>query len=152
MLSLTGPTGQRLEDIRSLDLEFAAAESNVSVGLARLGWRAGWVSRLPDHAVGHSILRALPADGVEVSAVKSVPASSERVGTYYIEYASPPHSAQVIYDHADSAASRITTAEVDWDYLLDTRVLHLTCIKAALSENCYTLYSSRRFSAPIPPG
>jgi len=99
-----------LEDTRSLDLEFAGAESNVSVALARLGWRTGWVSRLPDHAMGHAILRALRADGVDVSAVKSVPASSERVGTYFIEYASPPRSTQVIYDRADSAASRMTTA------------------------------------------
>jgi hypothetical protein len=30
MLRLTGPTGQQLEDTRSLDLEFAGAESNVS--------------------------------------------------------------------------------------------------------------------------
>ncbi len=139
MLRLTVPTGRRLEDTRSLDLEFAGAESNVSVALTRLGWRAGWVSRLPDHAMGHAILRALRADGVDVSAVKCVPAPGERLGTYFIEYATQPRYTQVIYDRADSAASRMTTADVDWDYLLDTRVLHLTGITAALSKNCYAL-------------
>jgi 2-dehydro-3-deoxygluconokinase len=137
MLRLTVPTGQRLEDTRMLDLEFAGAESNVCVALARLGWRTGWVSRLPEHALGQAILRALRADGVDVSSVKCVP--DERVGTYFIEYAAPPRSTQVIYDRANSAASHLNGANVDWDYLMDTRVLHLTGITAALSDNCYAL-------------
>ena len=137
MLRLSVPTGRRLDDNRQLDLELAGAESNVSVALARLGWRTGWVSRMPDHALGQAILRALRSDGVDVSAVKCVP--DERLGTYFIEYATPPRTTQVIYDRADSAASHMTTADIDWDYLLDTRVLHLTGITAALSDNCYTL-------------
>ena len=137
MLRLSVPTGRRLDDTRLLDMELAGAESNVSVALARLGWRVGWVSRMPDHALGQAILRALRSDGVDVSAVKCVP--DERLGTYFIEYATPPRTTQVIYDRADSAASHMTTADIDWDYLLDTRILHLTGITAALSENCYAL-------------
>jgi len=137
MLRLSVPTGRRLDDTRLLDMEIAGAESNVSVALARLGWRTGWVSRMPDHALGNAILRALRSDGVDVSAVKCVP--DERLGTYFIEYATSPRSTQVIYDRANSAASHMTTADINWDYLLDTRVLHLTGITAALSENCYAL-------------
>jgi len=137
MLRLSVPTGRRLDDTRMLDMELAGAESNVSVALARLGWRTGWVSRMPDHALANAILRALRSDGVDVSAVKRVP--DERLGTYFIEYATPPRSTQVIYDRANSAASRMTVADIDWDYLLDTRVLHLTGITAALSDNCYAL-------------
>jgi len=137
MLRLSVPTGRRLDDTRLLDMEIAGAESNVSVALARLGWRTGWVSRMPDHALGNAILRALRSDGVDVSAVKCVP--DERLGTYFIEYATSPRSTQVIYDRANSAASHMTTADINWEYLLDTRVLHLTGITAALSENCYAL-------------
>jgi 2-dehydro-3-deoxygluconokinase len=137
MLRLSVPTGRRLDDTRMLDMELAGAESNVSVALARLGWRAGWVSRMPDHALANAILRALRSDGVDISAVKRVP--DERLGTYFIEYATPPRSTQVIYDRADSAASRMTVNDVDWEYLLNTRVLHLTGITAALSDSCYAL-------------
>jgi 2-dehydro-3-deoxygluconokinase len=137
MLRLSVPSGRRLDDTRLLDMELAGAESNVSVALARLGWRTGWVSRMPDHALADAILRALRSDGVDVSAVKCVP--DERLGTYFIEYATAPRSTQVIYDRANSAASHMTAADIDWDYLLDTRVLHLTGITAALSENCYSL-------------
>lgn len=137
MLRLSVPTGYRLDDTRALDMELAGAESNVSVALARLGWRTGWVSRMPDHALANAILRALRSDGVDVSAVKFV--SDERLGTYFIEYATAPRTTQVIYDRANSAASHMMIEDIDWDYLLDTRVLHLTGITAALSDTCYAV-------------
>ena len=137
MLRLSVPSGRRLDDTRQLDMELAGAESNVSVALARLGWRSAWVSRMPGHALGQAVLRALRSDGVDVSAVKCVP--DERLGTYFIEYATPPRSTQVIYDRADSAASHMQIEDVDWSYLLDTRILHLTGITAALSDSCYNL-------------
>jgi hypothetical protein len=37
ILRLTVPTGLQLEDTLSFDLEFAGAESNVSLALSRLG-------------------------------------------------------------------------------------------------------------------
>lgn len=137
MLRLSVPIGMRLDDMRALDVEIGGAEGNVCVALARLGRRCGWASRLPDHALGQCVVRGLRADGVDVTAVKRVP--GERIGTYFIEYASTPRAIQVIYDRADSAAARMSVADVDWDYLLDTRVLHLTGITAALSDSCYAL-------------
>ena len=137
MLRLSVPAGRRLDDTRTLDMELAGAESNVSVALARLDWRVGWVSRMPDHALSNAILRALRSDGVDISAVKRVP--EERLGTYFIEFATPPRSTRVIYDRGNSAASHMTSLDVDWEYLLDTRILHLTGITAALSESCYDL-------------
>jgi len=139
MLRLSVPIGRRLDDTRSLDVEIGGAEGNVCVALSRLGRRTGWVSRLPDHFLGHSVVRGLRADGVDLSAVKRVP--DERMGTYFIEYATTPRAIQVIYDRANSAAARMTVDDVDWGYLLDTRVLHLTGITAALSDSCYEIVS-----------
>jgi 2-dehydro-3-deoxygluconokinase len=135
MLRLSVPVGMRLDDARAFDLEIGGAEGNLCVALARLGRRSGWVGRLPDHALGNAILRSYRADGVDISAARRVP--GERLGTYFIEYATQPRSIQVIYDRADSAAAHMTVDDVDWDYLLDTRVLHLTGITAALSASCY---------------
>lgn len=135
MLRLSVPNGERLDDMRALRVEVGGAESNVCTALARLGRATAWVSRLPDHALGDVIVRALRADGVEVTAVRRVP--GERVGTYFIEYAGAPRAIQVIYDRADSAAAHLSVDDVDWDYVLDTRVLHLTGITAALSAGCY---------------
>lgn len=137
MLRLSVPLGRRLADARSLDLEIGGAEANVVVALARLGRRCAWLSRLPDHALAEPVLRSLRAEGVDTDGVVRAP--GERIGTYFIEYASTPRSIQVIYDRADSAAARMTPADVDWDRLLDTRVLHLTGITAALGPGPYAV-------------
>lgn len=137
MLRLSVPLGRRLEDMRALDVEIGGAESNVVTALARLGRRCGWVSRLPENPLAGYILRGLRADGVDVTAVRRAP--GERLGTYFIEYAAAPRGIQVTYDRAESAAAHLTPADIDWPYLLDTRVLHLTGITAALSESCYAV-------------
>ena len=137
MLRLSTPTGRRLEDARQLDLEVGGTESNVCADVAQLGWRCGWVSRLPDTPLGEIVVRMLSTEGVDVSAVRRVP--NERMGTYFIEYAATPRSIQVIYDRADSAAAHMTPADVDWDYLLDTRVLHLTGITPAISDSGHAI-------------
>jgi 2-dehydro-3-deoxygluconokinase len=137
MLRMSVPIGARLDDARALDVEIGGAEGNLCVALARLGRRCGWVSRLPDHALANAVLRTYRSDGVDVSAVRRVP--GERLGTYFIEYATQPRAIQVIYDRADSAAAHMTADDIDWGYLLDTRVLHLTGITAALSAGCYAM-------------
>lgn len=130
MLRLSVPVGMRLSATASLDVEIGGAESNICVALARLGRRTAWQSLLPDNALADAVLRTLRADCVDVSAVRRVPGA--RLGTYFIELATPPRASQVIYDRADSAASRLTAADLDWARLLDTRVLHLTGITPAL--------------------
>lgn len=137
MLRLSVPLGERLDNAQAFQIEIGGAESNVCVALSRLGRRCGWVSRLPDHALGEAVLRALRADGLDVSAVRRAP--GERLGTYFLEYATAPRAIQVIYDRAGSAAANLSLEDVDWDYLLDTRLLHLTGITAALSESCYAV-------------
>ena len=47
---LFSPKGYlRLDQAHELEVNAAGAESNVAVAAARLGMRAGWISKLPDH-------------------------------------------------------------------------------------------------------
>ncbi len=137
MLRLSVPEGYRLEDTEQFDLRPAGAESNLCVAMACLGRRAGWVSRLPNSSLGYLVLRRLRGANIDLSAV--VLADQARIGTYFVEYSVPPRPIQVIYDRANSAISQMTPKEVDWDYLLDTRLLHLTGITPALSGSCHEI-------------
>src|SRR5690349_11620710 len=85
-LSVTG--GQRLEAADQFAVHLAGAESNVCGALVAIGRRAGWVSRLPDSAVGRLVLRQLRAAGVDTSAVALDPTG--RLGIYYAEFAGRP--------------------------------------------------------------
>jgi 2-dehydro-3-deoxygluconokinase len=57
------------------------------------------------------------------------------MGTYYVEFGEPPRGIQVTYDRAYSCATQLRPEEIDWDSLLDTRLLHLTGITPALSPS-----------------
>ena len=137
MLRLSVPNGQRLADLRRLDVEPGGAEGNVCAALAGLGHRCAWLSRLPDNPLGQMILRRLQAFGIDTTGV--VLAEKGRVGTYYVEFATAPRPIQVVYDRADSAIANMTSDEVNWPHLLNTRLVHLTGITPALSPSCRRL-------------
>lgn len=52
----------------AMNLSVAGAESNVAIGLARLGHRVRWIGRVGDDELGALILRTLRAENVDVSA------------------------------------------------------------------------------------
>jgi 2-dehydro-3-deoxygluconokinase len=137
MLRLSSPATQRLEQTAILNVDVAGAESNVAVALSRLGLQTGWISRLTANPLGRMVVNKIREQGVDVSGVLWT--DEARVGTYYLEIGHPPRPNMVIYDRAHSAFSLIEVEEVDWDYIADARVLHLTGITPGLSPNCRTL-------------
>lgn len=134
MWRLSPPGGLRMESTRSLDVNLGGAESNVAILVSRLGKRVAWWSRLPDNALGHNVAQTLATYGVDTSGVYWQ--RDSRLGTYFVEFASPPRPTQVIYDRADSAASQMQPDDFDWSALAQAKRLHLTGITPALSATC----------------
>lgn len=134
MVRLSPPGFQRIAQAQSFDFQIGGAESNVAINLAWLGFKTAWLSRMPDNPLGRRVVSLIASHGVDTSGVRFVP--GERVGVYFIELATPPRPNRVIYDRAGSAASRMTAADVDFDYIARARWLHMTGITPALSESC----------------
>lgn len=137
MLRLSVPVGQHLETMTGLTVHLGGAESNVCAALASLGRSCSWLSRIPTGPLGRYVLRTLRAARIDTSAV--ILSEGARLGTYYVEFASPPRTTEVVYDRSGAAITGLTVDEVDWDVLLNTRVLHLTGITPALSASCFKL-------------
>jgi 2-dehydro-3-deoxygluconokinase len=137
MIRLSVPPGQRLEIADSLDMRPGGAEANLTVALARLGRRSAWVGGLPASPLGRFIANHLRVAGVNLEGV--LWSTSGRMGTYYVEFSVPPRATQVIYDRAGSCAAQLTPDALDWDLLLDTRLLHLTGITPPLSAGCRSI-------------
>lgn len=127
------PAGIRLEQARQLDVHVTGTEGNVLGLLARLGWQTGWVSSLPDNPLGWRVRNTLQAAGIDLTAVHW--STTHRLATYYVEFAEPPRSSQVYFDRADTCFTNLTRAQIDWDYLLDTRLLHLSGLTVPLSSS-----------------
>jgi 2-dehydro-3-deoxygluconokinase len=134
MLRLSPPVGYSLENAPRLDLFVGGAESNMSIAFARMGGRAGWVSRLPDNGIGRRIAHEIAVHGVDVSRV--IWAEGGRAGLIFIDTAPPPRGNDILYDRARSAIAELKPDELDWDYLGSAKILFLTGITPALSAGC----------------
>jgi 2-dehydro-3-deoxygluconokinase len=128
----TGP----LRGVTDFSRHMGGAELNVAVGLARLGHRAGWAGALGDDEFGRGILAFLRSEAVEVAGARLD--DSAPTGVYFKERRALGRL-RVHYYRAGSAASRMRFADLDVEYLLSGRILHLTGITAALSDSCREL-------------
>jgi 2-dehydro-3-deoxygluconokinase len=116
-----------------LTKSLAGAESNVSIGLTRLGKKVGWISRLGKDPFGDYIYSTLSGEGVDLSHIVRDPKYPTGVMFKEIKGAMDP---AVYYYRKGSAASVWDSKELTLDMFKDVRALHLTGITPALSEEC----------------
>lgn len=111
---------------------FGGAESNLAIGLARLGCTSGWFGQLGKDPMAQGIVKALRGEGVDVSRVRY----SESAPTGLMLRESVRGKSSVYYYRAGSAASKMTPELIDTAYIAQARIVHFTGITAALSSNC----------------
>src|SRR5512144_599786 len=96
MLRFTPPDFKRLEQTSSFNAEVGGSESNLAIGLARLGLKVLWLSRLTDNPLGRLIEGTIARQGVDTSRV--IWTEADRVGLYFLEEGKAPRQSKVIYD------------------------------------------------------
>lgn len=118
----------------SYSRKFGGAETNVAIGLSRLGHSTGWISRVGNDEFGKAMLSFIRGEGVDVTKVKTD--ANAPTGLYFKEVRSG-EDVRVQYYRNDSAASKLTLDELDEAYIARAKFLHITGITPALSDNCY---------------
>jgi 2-dehydro-3-deoxygluconokinase len=131
MIRLSPPNYQRLEQARSLDVRTGGAELNTAVGLARLGRRTAWVSRLTDNPLGRLVANHAREAGVATDHVLWT--TEDRIGLYFLEFGAAPRASSVLYDRKDSAIAHVRPGMIDWSAVFaGCRWFHVTGITPAL--------------------
>lgn len=126
-----------LEQAATFTKIVAGAESNVAVGLARLGLRVAWLSRLGDDSFGRTIRASLEAEGVDCG---SATIDTTRRTGFMLKSRAPEGQDPVVeYHRRGSAASALSPADFDEQRFLAARHLHVTGITPALSPACAEL-------------
>lgn len=115
----------------------AGAELNVATGLARLGLKVGWVSRVGKDSFGRFVLHSLAKEGIDARGVSE----DSRYATGFqmkskVENGTDPI---VEYFRKGSAASHLSPEDFRAEYFASARHLHLSGVAAALSESSYAL-------------
>ena len=121
--------------MQNFGIRTAGAESNVAVGLAKLGLEAAWVSRLGTDEFGCFIRNQLRAEGVDCSRVIYDP--DHRTGIMFKE--TGVGETKVFYYRENSAASHLCPEDVTPALLDGVKVLHMSGITPVLSESCLAM-------------
>jgi sugar/nucleoside kinase (ribokinase family) len=132
-----------LDGVMRFSKRTAGAETNVAIGLARLGFKVGWQSRLGDESMARFLLAAIGGEGVDCSRVGRH--AGERTGFMFkgcVEDGSDP---PIEYHRNGSAASRFGPDHLDEAQIAAARHLHVSGVFPALSPS--TLAATQRAMA-----
>jgi 2-dehydro-3-deoxygluconokinase len=130
MVSLRTGTPLRLGG--SLAMSIAGSESNVAIGLARLGHSVRWAGRIGADEVGSYILRTLRSESVLVDTVMVDP--GRRTGLMLAERRISDLS-RVSYYRERSAGSALNPSDAALALAEVPRILHVTGITPAISDS-----------------
>ena len=133
MLMLVAQQPGPLEQVQSFSKRTAGAETNVAIGLARLGLRVGWASRLGDDFPGRYLLSEMQREGLDCSHVACDPV--QRTGLLFKGRVTDGSDPPVEYHRKGSAASTMGVDDIDAGWMLSARHLHATGVFAAISDS-----------------
>jgi dehydrogluconokinase len=132
MLLLVADRPGPLENAESFYKRTAGAETNVAIGLARLGLKVGWASRLGTDSMGRYLIAAMKGEGIDCSHV--ICDAAQRTGFQFKGRVTDGSDPPVEYHRKGSAASQMGPADVDEAWLRSARHLHATGVFAAISD------------------
>jgi 2-dehydro-3-deoxygluconokinase len=129
-----------LEAAISFTKRTAGAETNFAIGMARLGLKVAWASRLGDDSLGRYLLAEMKREGIDCGRVVSD--ATQRTGFQFKGRVTDGSDPPIEYHRKGSAASRMGVDDVDEAWLATARHLHATGVFAAVSAT--TLPAARK--------
>ena len=121
----------RMTHVDRFRFGIGGAESNVAIGLRRLGTPAAWIGRVGADGEGDTVLRELAAELVELHVV----VDDEAPTGLMIKTRPVGGLTRVEYRRAGSAGSRLSPADIPDAVVRAASVLHVTGITPALSPS-----------------
>lgn len=124
----TGP----LEAVGHFTKRIAGADLNVAIGLSRLNFRVGYMSRVGADAFGRYVVDTLSREGIDASHVS---VDTRYPTGFQLKGKQTDGSDPLIeYFRRGSAASHLSLDDFDAQYVLAARHLHLTGVAPAISD------------------
>lgn len=122
-----------LEKMDHFTKYMAGAEVNVCIGLKRLGHEVAYVTKLGKDPFGTYIQRTLEKEKIDTSFLSF---DSQFSTGFQLKSKVETGDPEVVYFRKDSAASHLSTEDLQKVDLSQTRHIHLTGIPLALSDSC----------------
>ncbi|SFM03319.1 sugar kinase [Variovorax sp. OV329] len=132
MLLLVADQPGPIENAQAFHKRTAGAETNVAIGLSRLGLKVGWASRLGTDSMGRSLIASMKGEGIDCSHVICDP--TQKTGFQFKGRVTDGSDPPVEYHRKGSAASHMGPQDIDEPWLRSARHLHATGVFPAISE------------------
>ncbi len=137
MLRLKSPGTERLFQTPAFEATFGGGEANVAVSLAGFGLDAGFLTVLPDNAVGDACVAELRKFAVDTTRIQR---NKGRMGIYYLEAGANQRPSKVIYDREYASIALAKPGDIDWERaFVGVEWFHITGITPAISETAMEL-------------
>ncbi len=133
MAALTPKETGYLHYVRDYGMRIAGAESNLAIGLCKLGHSTAWISSLGADELGYFVNNSIRAEGVDTRYVKFDP--QHRTGLM-LKQVLPGKETSVFYYRENSAAANMQAQELREEMFAGGKILHLTGITPVLSDSC----------------
>jgi 2-dehydro-3-deoxygluconokinase len=133
MIVFSPETTGQLRYVHNFTSKVAGAETNTLIGLAKLGYQTGWISRLGNDEIGNRILSTVRGEGVDIRYVTS----DETAPTgLFLKERTNENSTRVFYYRKHSAATKMGPDDIQENYIAEAKYLYVSGITPALSESC----------------
>jgi 5-dehydro-2-deoxygluconokinase len=115
--------GGRLEDMGSFAKYVGGCPANIAIGCARLGLKAGLITRVGDEHLGRFIREQLAAEGVELRGVRTDP---ERLTALVVLGIRDDETFPLIFYRENCADAALCEEDVEEDYLASAGAVVVT--------------------------
>lgn len=136
MVTMNPKSKGPLRFVTEFERRAGGAELNFAIGCARLGLRAGWISRLGRDEFGIYVRNFARGEGVDVSCVELVEGYSTSVNFKEIW---EDGSGKTYYYRANSPVLTLHPDELPYNYIRQAKVLHMTGVFAAIRQDDMTI-------------
>lgn len=126
-----------LAEVSCFTKRVAGADLNVAIGLARLGFKVGWMSRVGNDSFGRFVLDTLAKESIDASRV--MVDGRYPTGLQLKARQNDGCDPGIEYFRKGSAASHLSIDDYTPEYALAARHLHLTGVAPAISASSHEL-------------
>lgn len=132
MAMFVAKTPGPLADIEEFHRSLAGAEVNVAIGMARLGFEACYISKVGKDSFGQFICQAIRKENIRTDWIST--STSHPTGFMLKSNVTDGSDPKVEYFRKNSAASTLSTTDIDENLFKAGTHLHLTGISIAVSS------------------
>lgn len=133
LVSFTSEPNGLLRHASSFIPKVAGSETNMLIGLSRLGHQTKWISNLGTDELGKIILSTVRGEGVDTSDV--LLDEFNQTGILFKELVNAT-KVRVSYYRENSAASQLSIDNINENAIAQSKYLFITGITLALSKSC----------------